>query len=228
MRTTMLYVEFLVGGILVLLASIFLGIGMFPGTEKPIMSFLEKNGHLSASILLSTIFVAAAYAIGVFSEYFTRSLFENKLDEVKVMRTKIYLKENYNRLWKSPILKEFMRIPPKKIDEKIDIKEARKCIGPMRYYVMMENSELYREIESHLHKLRFTRILFLVVMILMFAIFFRLQHAQNLQSDDSLFLVIMLEFLALAAIATIKAVKDRSDRYCRAVERSYRALVLDR
>lgn len=228
MRTTMLYVEFLVGGILVLLALIFLGISIFPSMENPIMNLFEQKGYLSASILLSPILVAAAYAIGVFSEYFTRSLFENKLDEIKVMRTKTYLKENYCRLWRSPILAEYLRVPPKKIDEKIDIEEARKCIGPMRYYVMMENSELYREIESHLHKLRLARTQFLVVVILMLAVFFRLQRALHLQSDDSLVLVIVLEFLALAAIATFKAVMDRSDRYCRAVERSYRALVLDR
>jgi hypothetical protein len=128
MRTTMLYVEFLVGGILVLLALIFLGVSIFPSTEKPIMNLLEQKGHLSASILLSPIFVAAAYAIGVFSEYFTRSLFEDKLDEIKVMRTKIYLKENYYKLWKSPILKEYLRIPLNEIDKKNRHKRSTKML----------------------------------------------------------------------------------------------------
>ena len=227
MRTTMLFIEFLMGGILVLVALIFL-VSVSPSKEQAIIDLFDENGCLSGGVLLSTIFVAAAYTIGIVSEYITRGLFEGKLDEIKINRMRIYLKENYENLRKSPILKKYLKIPLNKIDAEIGKKEALECIGPMRYHVMMENSELYQEIESHLHKLRLTRILFLVVMILMFAIFFRLQHAQNLQSDDSLFLVIMLEFLALAAIATIKAVKDRSDRYCRAVERSYRALVLDR
>ena len=226
MRTTMLFIEFLMGGILVLVALIFL-VSVSPSKEQAIIDLFDENGCLSGGVLLSTIFVAAAYTIGIVSEYITRGLFEGKLDEIKINRMRIYLKENYENLRKSPILKKYLKIPLNKIDAEIGKKEALECIGPMRYHVMMENSELYQEIESHLHKLRLTRILFLVVGLFFIGTVCRLFVTRYLYQDFSLFLLAVLVLLAPTAYINFRAIKDRSDRYCRAVERSYRVLVLD-
>ena len=228
MRTTMLLVEFLVAGILVLLALIFLGISIFPSKEQAILDLFHQEYCLSAGALLATIFVAVAYPVGVFSEYLTRDFFEDKLEEIRMNRMRIYLEENHANLRKSPILEKYASIPPTDISTIITKEEARKCTGPMRFHVLMENTELYREIESQLHRLRLMRTLFLVVVLFLAAAVSRLIVTWYLHQDISLFLLVVIVFFVLAAFADFKAIKDRSHRYCRAVERSYRALVLDR
>lgn len=227
MRTTMLLVEFLVAGILVLLALIFLGISMFPSKEQAILNLFDQDFCLSAGALLATIFVAVAYPVGVFSEYLTRDLFEKFLDKTRMKRMRTYLKENRKNLKKSPILGKYSEIPPGIIDEKITMDEARKCIGPMRFHVLMTNSDLYRDIESQLHRLRLMRTLFLAIALCFLAIISRLIVTWYQHREISLFLLVTLVFFGLTAYETFKAIKDRADRYCRAVERSYRALVLD-
>jgi hypothetical protein len=73
----MLIVEYLVGGVLVLLALGFLIVSFFPSSVQEILNDLSPYQPQSSIVLvlLSTIFVAIAYAVGVFSEFFCTCVF---------------------------------------------------------------------------------------------------------------------------------------------------------
>jgi hypothetical protein len=80
-------VEFLVGGVLFLLSLVFLlSVGVtVPKLTKDEMDLLSAN-----ATLIATVFLSAAYAMGVVAESLARSPFEFLLDRVTV-RTKVFL-----------------------------------------------------------------------------------------------------------------------------------------
>lgn len=237
MKTTVLIVEFLVAGILVSLAVVFCAYSIFSDDITGIFNDFHQVFHdstketfneyqnlpLSTSILVTTIFIAIAYGVGILSEYIGLSIFEGRLDTIKKNRMRKYLKElkeNGADLEKNPILKKFEGIPP----EKITKKQAISCIGSMRFNVLKESPELYQDIASQLHRLRLIRILFLVEVILLVGIVC-LVGRSLLNGDFSLLSMGALIFFGAVAYANFRAIMSRFDRYCRAVERSYKALM---
>ena len=228
MKTTMIIVEFLIGGILILIALSFCFASFFPGTVHDFSDYFnrfqssfDEDTFLFAGALLSTVFVAIAYEVGILLEFIGLHTFEWRHDVVKKNRMRKFLRkleEDNVNLGKSPILRKFKGVPPDRITKK----QARSCIGPMRFYVLNESPSLYQDIESQLHRLRLIRFLFFVEVLLFLAVF------RQLVREPSCLLKILLIFFGGSAYLNYRAIVDRFGRYCRAVERSYRTLVFDR
>ena len=151
---------------------------------------------------------------------FIIDIFEWRLNKIKRKRLIKYLKglnDNGMDLEVSPLLKMFKGISPSKITEE----QARSIIGPMRFYVLKESPYLYQDIASQIHRLRLIHILFLVEVILIVAV------CGQLLQGFSWYPICALIFLIVLAIVNVKAAMNRFNRYCRAIERSYRVLVFD-
>lgn len=188
MKTTILIVEVLVGGMLILLALVFFVSSFFLGDILAIPRGLSQNqSHLvDALLLLSAVFVAIAYTIGVFLETFTRKAFGRMLNEVKMKSLEEYVrdldKDPYVNLDNSPILKKFKDKLPEGSNEdqvrghwfinllKQKKREQMQEYGIMRFYVLMKSPELYQNIASQLHRFRLMRISFFAEIILILAV----------------------------------------------------------
>jgi hypothetical protein len=81
MKTTALVIEYLMAGVLMLLALGVWVVLFFPDWVGRALEFFDES--VSAGILLSTVFVAVAYGFGIFTEVFGLNLFEGKHDEIK-------------------------------------------------------------------------------------------------------------------------------------------------
>lgn len=217
MKTTAILVEFLVGGILVMLALVVLTFSFFPDQTIELLDDLNQYQSLPMEILLTTIFIATAYAFGILSESIGLTIFEWKLNRIKYERFKKYLKKNQANLKKSPILQKY-----EKNISKVTKKEAILYTSTMRYHVMMESEKLYQDILSQLHRMRLMRMFFLAEIILIVAVSWRLL------CDPSQHLMYVLILFVLLALTNAGTVVSRLRRYCKAVERSYRVLVLDK
>lgn len=209
MKTSMLIVEYLVGGVLVLLAVGFLVVSFIPDVIKNILSSLKDYPLQSTGvlILLSTIFVAVAYTLGIFSELFARETFEWLLNIVKKDQLKNYLNETKKMdldLTNDPIFVDKVRLPT----------------GLMRFYVLMKSPDLYQDIASQLHRFRLMRILFLADTICIVAVI-----RQLFRGSSSLWIWILVILLFIAHMDFIM-IYDRFKRYCRSIERSYTILML--
>lgn len=229
MRTTMLIVEFLVGGALLSLALIVCVVSFFPDEIQMIFHevqvFLSDLGIYESTftvfLLFSTVFVAVAYTVGVFSEFIAREAFEWLFIRVKKKSVKKYLKNlrdcNVN-LTKDPILRGLEEYSPKK--------SKKGCVkflsGLMRFHVLMKSPELYQDIASQLHRFRLMRILFLAEVFLMVAII------RQLLRGFSSSLMVALVLLTVIAIMNAVVIYDRFKRYNRSIERSYTVLMLDK
>lgn len=220
MKTTSLFIEYLLAGVLVMVALVILAASVFPIQIKEILDYFEQYRSLPVSVLLATLFVSIAYGIGILTEFLGFWLFEGFHDNIKKKRMAEYLKdlkEDNVDLARSPILKKLEGVPPDEITKK----QARSCIGPMRFYVMKENPNLYHDIEYQLHRLRLIRILFIAEVIIMVAV------AWQLKQNASKPLLSVLVFFIVTVTITFMAIKHYFNRYCRSVERSYKALVFD-
>ncbi|MCI0489164.1 MAG: hypothetical protein L0229_21435, partial [Blastocatellia bacterium] len=122
-------------------------------------------------------------------------------------------------LAKSPILDEYALASAEELDEKLK-NTAAACIGEMRFYVMMKDSTLYAEIDSQISRFRLVRILFLVELILFIAIIWQWHRGLG-------FILKCSVPLAIIAFFNLIAIGARFNRYCRAVERTYKAIMLD-
>ncbi len=213
-------VEFFVSGILVLLALAICVATLSPRDIETILNYLDQYQSLPVGVLLSTIFIAIAYAVGVLSEFIGRITFEPLLDVIKRKYFRGYIKrleESEVDLTRSPILEKIKGVRSGEITKE----EARSCIGPMRFYVLMKSPELYRDIGSQMNRFRLLRVMFIVEMILIITVL--LQLFREFSSPLSYALIV----LGMIICVNIMAIKDRFHRYCRAIERSYSALVFD-
>lgn len=221
MKTTALIIEYLMAGVLVDLALALCVASFFPIQIETILASFNQYESLPVNVLLTTVFAAVAYGTGIFTEFLGFSLFEGFHDEIKRKRIIKYvkdLKENKMKLDESPILRILEETEPDGITKE----QARKCIGPMRFYVLMESPILYQDIAYQLHRLRLIRILFIAEVIVMVAVSYQLYQLTSLP------LAGLFGFLLLTIYATFKAILHHFNRYCRAVERSYRALIYER
>lgn len=234
MKTSMLIVEILVGGILVTLAFGFLVVSLSPDGVRAILDEVQgilsdlnvDSGGSLLLLLLSSVFVAIAYTVGVLSEPIARDIFEWKFNRIKKECLKKFLKENRGKLGKSPILEKYAGLSPTEIDKKVDAVE-KTSYGLMRFRVMMENPGLYQDIASHLHRYRLMRILFLALVIFIIAVFHqRCLNPSSLLKEMSTFCTVVVILVAIAVV-DILIILDRFKRYCGSVERSYKVLVLD-
>jgi len=225
MKTTMLIVEILVGGVLVSLALGALSASLFYDDIQKILSEigidLFQPLPASALLLLSTIFVAIAYTVGVLSEPIAREIFERLLlNRVKEEYVEKYLKDldKYNvDTTNDPILRKLRDNFLKKKEKD----QVRFPTGLMRFYILMKNPELYQNTASQLHRFRLMRMLFLAESICIVAIIIKLYR----ESSSSLLWV--LGILIFIAFINVVVIHDRFKRYCRDVGRSYMVLLFD-
>lgn len=245
MRTSMLIVEFLVGGILISLALLFFVSSVFYGDIREVRNILYQDQLVL--LLLSTIFVAVAYAVGLFLETFARGFFEGMLNEIKrksLVGYIAYLDKEYDvDFSKSPILER----AKEKLSEKEGVgnepseggKENRveshwlmtllkrknedpvREYGLMRFYVLMKSPSLYQDIASHLHRFRLMRISFIAEIILIGAVIVELFR------EITLPMLVVLGIFILIVCLNVFVIRDRFERYCWAIEKSYRVLVFD-
>ena len=207
MKTTLIMVEYLISGILFLLALTILAISWFPDELLP---FFSKSYELplwfANSYLLIPIVISLAYGFGILSELIALHLVES-----------VHKKINRKRLDK------FVDLFPLILEEgPIELSELKKeYTGVMRFYVLMKNPTLYNEIESQHTRLRITRVLFLFELMLFISIGYLI--FRNLTVE----VVVLLVIIILLMIATYFGIKYRMNRYDASVERSYRVLVLD-
>jgi len=206
MKTTMLIVEFLVGGILVSMALVFLFVSLFPGEAGTILDkatailcpYLNKDQPEGLFLLLSTLFVAIAYTVGVLSEPIAREIFEwmlNRIKRRKMENLKEYFEKDQKKLKKSPIVEE--------TEEKIKEKH-KQTYGDMRFYVLMRSQELYQDIASQMHRYRLMRLLFLAQLILIVAVVVQLLR----ESSSSL-----MRGLAVAIVIIVLIFLRAYDRF---------------
>lgn len=220
MKTTVLVMEFLFAGVLILLALALLAVTIFPELPGAFKTIWPSDEALSAvSAILAIPMAAIAYGVGLISEFVAGEAFEWWLTRIKRVRLTKYLRENRAKLRKSPILAEYTDTPPEQI--KVTNEETA-LMGVMRFHILMESHELYQEVESQLNRFRLIRVLFLVELILAVAIVWQL-----FRNPSSAVLACSLALVLALVVANIFAIKRRFDRYCRAVERSYQVLVLD-
>jgi HAD superfamily hydrolase (TIGR01509 family) len=221
MKTTVLIVEYLIAGILVMLALTLLIIGIFPDLSPQIEAMLGQHEALNAiSLTLVIVVMAVAYGVGILAQYLCERLFEWRLEQIKLERLPRYLKDNCNNLDKSPLLKPYKQLESTGTDESPPQVETR-LIGEMRFHVLMESEELYQEIESQLNRFRLTRVLVLVEVILATAL------TVLFLQDQSAVLIVLLALVIGLFVVNIFAVNHCFHRYCRATERAYKVLVLD-
>lgn len=217
-KTTDLTLELLVGGVLILTSVVILVFSVVaPPNWLGLLAQIRSDYNVAdISDKMSVLFLAVSlplataisYAIGLVAETVAREALEYWWhNAVKRKSLEEYFKAHFDVLSRSPILKKYAsRIAPEKeVGRRADV-----LIGEMRFYVMMKDERLYREIELHLNQLRIMRVL-------LFALLF---SSKTLEVS---FLVVN----GLLSLATARAIHSRFHRYCRAVERSYQALMID-
>ncbi|MFQ5638205.1 MAG: hypothetical protein ACE5IR_09460, partial [bacterium] len=172
------------------------------------------------AILVTTVTTAISYALGVIAEPISRIIFEYLLQSfIGKKRFTGYLEKHRQILDKSPILRRYT--PNNSEKKKAKLKESQSAMGEMRFYVLMKSSELYTEIESQLNRLRFIRVLVIVEIIIILALIFQINR-----NPLPVFQYLM-NIVIVIVIVNIFAINSRLNRYYRAVERSYEALVFD-
>lgn len=217
MKTTALIIEWLVAGVLILLAVISLVFSLFPvETRELLAGFGRLSSLLTNEVVLATIVTAIAYAVGVLSEFAGWIAFEWWLDRIKMSRLPKYLRRNHAILKQSLLLAEYLATPPKALD----LSTASALYGEMRFDVLMRSPRLYKEIESQINRFRLIRVLFLVELILFLAVVGQLLRGSLPMLMGTMVLIIVIGCVNVVAIGY------RFHRYCRAIERSYKALLM--
>ncbi len=222
-KTTSLIIEYLVGGILVFLAIGFLILSLFPKLGQWILIHLNDLQSVPGKdTLFAAIFIAVAYGIGVISEFLGQIIFQGRLDRIKKQHLREFVKYNQTILRGDDLLGDYVVLldDEEKFEYKVE-NEAPSCIGQMRFYVLMKNPLLYGEIDSQIGRARLVRVLFIVEITLLATILGFLYHSY------SWLLIIPLVICISLCLTTIKALNSRFERYCRAVERSYKAILID-
>lgn len=218
MGTTKLTVEFVISGVIIVLALFLLAGSIFPILGNTVALIESNSTWISANwALLAIIATSVCYGFGVISEYLGLITFEWLLDRVKEKRLKGFISANPLLMQKSPLLSKYKTNNGSEMRRK----DISSFYGDMRFHVMMKNSRLYTEIEAYINRFLLIRVLFLAEIIVLVS--FIIQFL-NTHSTPTAFALI---FIALIAWANFYAVKYQFEYYCRAIERSYKALLIE-
>jgi hypothetical protein len=218
MDTTKLIVEYLIIGMLVVLSIIFLAFSISPQMFTPIWSFLNPNESPVGTTAFIIILLPIAYGIGIVAEFLGMLLLEWRFNIVKEKRFPPFFEQNQKWLLKEELFKDLI-----KKDNIIQKGTGLKLYGDMRFFTLMNNSCLYAEIERQLNQVRILRSF--VIAEIIFAISFAIQL---IAGSNLVFALIGLATMLLLIISNIGAVNYRFDHYCRSIERSYKALKLEK
>jgi hypothetical protein len=226
METTKVLIEYVIAGVLVLLALAFLLASVFGLSLPDIAASLQgvPISDKALDITLSVCFLSVAYAVGVIAEYFGMESLEWLMNRVKRRRIVKFLEENEPNLRGTPIFEAYMAQMPKETSKSSKGAFRRRRLeiyGRMRFHVLQYSPSLYTEINDQLNRSRLTRVLLLVELIVLAGILIQMRQGQ-LAPDTGLALLIVL---AIFTLATALSVYRRFDHYCRAVERGYIELI---
>jgi hypothetical protein len=217
MKTTAIMIEILVAGVLVLLALFLLAGSLFPSDMQSFLNDINKPGHwLEKTPFLIFIFIPIAYGLGLLFEFIGLISVEWLLNIIKRRRIGEYYSKETQFVKDNPIFRDYKSDASKRIRESYH--------GEMRFYVLLKSSELYSIIETELNWLRLTRVLFIVELILLAGIVVKI--AQNKVITIPL-LLFHFAILFVIFIATGVVIFHRFGRYCRAIERSFKILMLE-
>jgi hypothetical protein len=218
MKTTAIMIEFLVAGLLVLLALFLFALSFFPGEMQLFFDQIGKAQHLpDKAPFLIVIIISVAYGFGVLFEYIGVITFEWIHKIIKRKRIKDYYDSNEPILTNNPIFKNYNSNALNQNDKK-----KGSFHGEMRFYVLKENSALYSEIELQLNRLRLIRVLFFVTVILLAAVLGQLFLKFTVGK------LMLSLFILMIAFFNVIAILHRFNQYCRAIERSFKMLNLKR
>lgn len=220
MKTTALIIEFLVGGMLFLFSIIFLSYCLDPQNIDNLYTFFQNNKEYA--ILITMLVTALSYALGIIVEPISRIIFEN-LIQIFICKKRLikYIKKHQKNIKHSPILKRYELSKLQNIKSRQNFKRFLSAMGEMRFYVLMKSEALYSEIESQLNRLRLIRVLVLVEIVLFTSLIFQIIN------NSSQLLYFLLITISIILLLNVIAISNRLDRYYRAVERAYEALVFD-
>ena len=212
MEKTRLIVEYLVAGTLIMISMTFFCLSYL---EINLSCLIKYSSELKSPfinpVIVSTIFIAAAYAIGIVAEFFGERCFEWLLVKIKKDRVTKFIEMNSKIIENDPLFEHFTNKP--EVDWDVEI--LKECIGKMRFSIMCNSPALYADISAQINRFRLIRVLFVVEIIFLIAVLKRLIIYFSVD-----YILITLIILASAWI-NYKAIKSRFGRYCRAVERSY-------
>lgn len=216
METTKLTVEYLIIGILVSIAAIFLLFNIAPIQMQTMWNTLLQYPSMTSTgiiVMISPIF----YGVGIVAEYLGMLAFDGYLDKIKEERFSNYVSRNRNWLGKSRLLSTFA-----KKEKAIPKGSGKQMYGEMRFFVLMNNSFLFGEIKAQIDRYRIIRVLIIaeILFIIGFLVHFAVIGIDPLSASLIITIIILL-------LITIRAMFDRYNRYCRAIEHSFKALSLD-
>lgn len=220
METTKLIVEYIVAGVIILLALALLFAAIFPEELQLLISYapaLQGSSTVVFAAMLAVVLTSLAYGIGVITEYLGVITFEWLLERVKVTRIKRFFQTNWEWLQDDAVLRPYGNLPP----EKISRKTVANCHGEMRFDVLMQNAYLYAEIESQMNRFKLIRIFFIAEVILAVALLILIAR------EASAILISLLIMVILFGCLNWLAIYHRFNMYCRSIERSYKVLFLN-
>jgi hypothetical protein len=210
-------VEYIVGGLMLLGSLVFLA-SAFDWNLAVTEDDLDSLQASSASLAVSLLLVALAYAMGVIGESLSRALMEWDLVRVTLANKSFAPKAPTaepaatGRALTSPPEVETLRATQSKTAiVKISESERKKFElerDRQRMVVMTKHAHLYADIESQLKRLRLERVAFVSVGLLVLGFAFRWEGAQTLVS-----------MVAAALLGWL--VHMRFKRYCGAIARAY-------
>jgi hypothetical protein len=213
METTKLIVEYLVVGILVCLAISFLVFALSPINIQSSWLLIVQD----ASLIVVIILLPISYGVGLVAEYLGMVLYEKYFDAVKEKRFPAFIRGNKDLLTESALLAKYAQTK-----DQIPRDAGKKMYGEMRFFTLMKNAPLYAEIESHVNQARILRTLTIAEILFLVGVIIQL-----VRTGFSLLPFIVLFFLVFLLVFNILAILHRFNRYCRAIERSYKVIMLD-
>ncbi len=215
METTKLTVEYLIVGVLIFLAILFLAYSIAPAEiESILQSIIQFPAFVGTGFVV--IILSISYGIGLVVEYLGLLMYEKQLKTIKDKRFPIYIQQNLDWIKGSPLLGKFSKKDQSTLKGTGDL-----IYGDMRFYILMNSSSLYAEVETHLNQARILRVLTIaeIISILGFVI-------QLITNGINLLSLVFLVTVLVFFVMNIRAIINRFERYCRAVERSFKVLSL--
>jgi hypothetical protein len=217
MDTTKLIVEYLIIGILVVLSIVFLVFNISPQEFIPVVDLMNPNASLIGTTAFIIILLPIAYGIGIVAEYLGMLLYEWRFNAVKEKRFSPFVERNFSWLLKEELFKDLV-----KKDRPVPAGIGLKLYGEMRFFILMNSTYLYAEVERQLNQVRILRSFTIAEIIFVLGFAVQLIMGGNFVSAS-----IGLISMILLIVSNIAAVDYRFNHYCRAIERSYKALKLE-
>ena len=217
METTRLTVEYLIIGILVSVAILFLFASTSPLEMQALwVALVQSLSLINVGILI--LILPVFYGLGIVTEYLGMFLFDGFLARIKDRRFEKYISDNLSWVSKSRLLSGFVEQGTAVLPEAA----GQRMYGQMRFFILMNNAYLYEEIKAQINRYRILRALIIVEILFIIGFLIRLlgQGLNSLSLFFSAFIIVLL-------VITIRGLMDRYNRYCRAIEHSFKALALD-